>query len=105
MKPRSLPPLQIQRETLNAKDVAMNKLILTKKMTGKEDDAELARLKARHHAAGNDTELLNKIAEAALACATPRRSPKFTASEFPGRKIKADVMSLLRRNATGTRRA
>jgi len=45
----------------------MSKLILTKKMTGEEYDAELARLKARLDAAGCDSDLLSKVAEDMLA--------------------------------------
>jgi hypothetical protein len=53
--------------------------ILTKKMTGKEYEVELVRLKARLHAAGNDSDLLSKIAEDALALCDAA-----TISEVPG---------------------
>lgn len=57
----------------------MSKLIMTKKMTGEEYDAELARLSARLNAAGCDSDLLNKIAEDALALCDAA-----TISEVPG---------------------
>ena len=68
-----------RRENPDSQDTVFSKRVLTKKMTGKEYDAELALLTARLAAAGDDRNSLNKIAEDMLALCDVA-----TISEVPG---------------------
>ena len=73
-------------------------MMITKKMTGKEYDAEPARLKARLNAAGSDGDLLRKVAEDMLALCDAA-----TISEVPGLgKTKADVLKPVAQTAQPT---
>jgi hypothetical protein len=61
------------------KGAAMGNPILAKRMTEAEYGAELARLEARHDAAGDDLHLLHEIAKDMIALCDAA-----TISEIPG---------------------